>query len=784
MNLKPKLILFGASKLGEEAYNFLKWDYDILFFCDNSVEKHEKNFCGCKVIMPNELNDINMDDVDLVITSTYSNEIFKQLYDMGYDNAKIYNRDYSYKRLNIDGLFCNTLYYDKNITYKHKLISQENVSKLSKVLFIQQESFNNSFELSIILKKKEIVCDVLLVENNSNNHNAIGNKLEKYFKNIYNTYDNDLKEIKLNNYDLAIVCCNEIEIRKLVDEIDIPIIEYVQNKKYLKDGVFFHSYVHDILNEISSFRDDDRIYDYKIQKYMKIRDTEKSITLPIKYNTLSEDNNVLEEYTKYGDKTGEIHCVLIDNDGIIKQDYAMEKINQIINEKIHIHIYSYNDNIKIIDINSQYIHFHNMLTGKEMAREIKKYDYAISQYLLKEDKFFISDIIDNNLSKYLIANLPVLIDKAVTSEGKIQKHGNYYGLVYVDLKKKINRQLKILKSENKYENKVNSEYLFLDFYIEEIISFLLKVKKNYYTNNNTKYVKELYRNKIALRIVTKNRSDNIKRDITFYLTMKNIQVKLYIIDGSEGLEKLATKKLVKEYNNTKIKHITFEKDPGAYERIYWTKEIEEDLFFNVADDDFFTERSLESAVKFLDKNNDFGAVAGIETYYSKNYFNNMEMVKNVVKILEEEDNILRVSEFYSQTNTQKFGAHNIYSCFRKEVFEKIYSILNIQEYFKLKLFWQEYFGYLITCYVTKIKYLDTIINIREKNECHKKEYALMIKDNIENIVKDNEICLDIFKDDLYYMQIILKKENIHIDLERAMKEYIKVVIYSLGISLN
>lgn len=40
---KEKLILFGASKMGETVYSLLKDGYDIDYFCDNDKINGEKN---------------------------------------------------------------------------------------------------------------------------------------------------------------------------------------------------------------------------------------------------------------------------------------------------------------------------------------------------------------------------------------------------------------------------------------------------------------------------------------------------------------------------------------------------------------------------------------------------------------------------------------------------------------------------------------------------------------------------------------------------------------------
>lgn len=76
-----KAILFGASKLGEIAINYLKIEYDIVAFFDNDPKKQGETFYGLPVFSPNAkyLNN----DLFIIISSMYDVEIAKQLLDIG-----------------------------------------------------------------------------------------------------------------------------------------------------------------------------------------------------------------------------------------------------------------------------------------------------------------------------------------------------------------------------------------------------------------------------------------------------------------------------------------------------------------------------------------------------------------------------------------------------------------------------------------------------------------------------------------------------------------------------
>lgn len=112
---KEKVIIFGASNLGEIAYNVLKDKYNICFFCDNSKIKIGKYFCNLKIIDPQSLCDYK--DNKIIIASMYYDEISTQLKNMGLEQIYIFSycdgNDRTYnKRYSIDKM-CNVNLYNK-----------------------------------------------------------------------------------------------------------------------------------------------------------------------------------------------------------------------------------------------------------------------------------------------------------------------------------------------------------------------------------------------------------------------------------------------------------------------------------------------------------------------------------------------------------------------------------------------------------------------------------------------------------------------------------------------
>ncbi|WP_244834811.1 glycosyltransferase [Clostridium sp. BJN0001] len=118
--MKEKVILFGASNLGKVALQKLKNKYEILFFCDNSKEKWNTEFCNIKIISPMQLKD-NFEGIRVIITSIYSNQIISQLEKMHIKKIDVFNyihifNDTRYTLKDIDG--------DKQLDNKNKKVEK------------------------------------------------------------------------------------------------------------------------------------------------------------------------------------------------------------------------------------------------------------------------------------------------------------------------------------------------------------------------------------------------------------------------------------------------------------------------------------------------------------------------------------------------------------------------------------------------------------------------------------------------------------------------------------
>lgn len=84
MAVMENIIIFGASRYGEIAYNVLKKYYNVKAFADNAPSKWNILFCGIKVISPEE---ITVKD-KVIVASQYYYSIGLQLFKMGIMDVK------------------------------------------------------------------------------------------------------------------------------------------------------------------------------------------------------------------------------------------------------------------------------------------------------------------------------------------------------------------------------------------------------------------------------------------------------------------------------------------------------------------------------------------------------------------------------------------------------------------------------------------------------------------------------------------------------------------------
>ena len=92
--MKEKVIIFGTGEFAKNAFHFYQEQdkFEIIAFSDNDKSKQDSLFFGIQVIAPENINTLIFDQI--LVASSFDNEILAQLLDLNIDEYKI-------KKLNI-----------------------------------------------------------------------------------------------------------------------------------------------------------------------------------------------------------------------------------------------------------------------------------------------------------------------------------------------------------------------------------------------------------------------------------------------------------------------------------------------------------------------------------------------------------------------------------------------------------------------------------------------------------------------------------------------------------
>jgi len=159
-----KVVLFGASKMGEIAYKKLKDKYEIIAFVDNDKNKWGKKLKNIEIVEPNKLL-LLKDYVEIIITSAYDICIAEQLMEMNIkkfgvlklndDDVKFYDYSVTEKNNKEKIVLLMNNYSGSNTYALYKNVPKEILDKYD-ISLININDRKNSYYLDLI-KSKMIV---------------------------------------------------------------------------------------------------------------------------------------------------------------------------------------------------------------------------------------------------------------------------------------------------------------------------------------------------------------------------------------------------------------------------------------------------------------------------------------------------------------------------------------------------------------------------------------------------------------------------------------------------
>lgn len=212
--MDKKIILFGASKLGVLAYEYLKDRYDICYYCDNDINKIGRTFNGFEVISVERLIELVMNQEFLVIISSqYYKEIGEQLVSKGIGKDKI-------------RVFYNSLEYLQTI-----YDIEDKKEEVKKVIDIENIEYNRKiFSKYNVHLMPDSIYTKTFIQNVNNHHYSNSNLFIIYNHGEKIKYVNvgmyeDVEIIDLNDYSsypklfTYIYGCQKLFIHYLSDEV-------------------------------------------------------------------------------------------------------------------------------------------------------------------------------------------------------------------------------------------------------------------------------------------------------------------------------------------------------------------------------------------------------------------------------------------------------------------------------------------------------------------------------------------------------------------------------------
>ncbi|NFU04236.1 TIGR00180 family glycosyltransferase, partial [Clostridium botulinum] len=556
---KEKLILFGASKMGETVYSLLKDGYDIDYFCDNDKNKWGKELCGLKIISPEYLSKEEFKHSNIIITSMYYKEISKQLNRSGIYNYKIF-KTWEIEEKTLYNLFLDLFYYDK-LSKVHITGDKLNNTDLKKILFISQENLSEEWKFAKILKDKNIDVDLLRI--NGNNDECKNELFEKIYN--INLLKDSLKKIDFSNYDVIHNFCYNLKDLNILKSLKKPMIYYLPSS--IDNNNYFKSFTHDIINEKLN-NCDKLIYDNPNRIY-SLEDIESNKKLFLKINSKLSREDLewnIEDIEKYCNIDNKIHIAYIIDESLYKINYRLLKeiFIKLADDNIHIHYYIEEDSD--FQFESKYIH-KEVINKKKFINELRKYDAALVLNDLRlRDEFVASTVIPKYFYYYVGANLPIIVNGLPLVGNLVEMRGIGDK---IDFKGDILEQINHIRSI-RYDKKIISEFL-IESEEDTLINFYKKVKLDYELSNKKSDFKmdNIEKYKVAVLMPTKDRPRYLKRQLMYLTSMSDeeMDVYIYIADSSSKDIINNNKKFIKNLNNNKIQHFIYDKNTDFNHKI-------------------------------------------------------------------------------------------------------------------------------------------------------------------------------------------------------------------------
>lgn len=450
MKSKKSCAIFGTGGFGKKLYHKLAISYNIRAFSSNDRVQWNQTIYDIPIIPPHDL--LNLSDTEIIIASTYFEEIKNQLHSMGLTSVS---------------------YLDPDSKLLIKSVSPIQKS-IKKILFVQRNPCIRTFKLSCLLKSNGIRVDLAFLETHpqitfTNMELPWDNVIPIHNLNDFYTFINE------SDYDLIHHSNEPDALTSILLHTNKKVVHDTHDMMSLRSDISLNGVVHEYLaNKFSNgcMYTSEEVKQLAIQKF---RISGKDIL--VLENLIYEGLKPKKTLPKLSASDGKFHCVY--EGGILSDPdshrYYEDMFLKLAQNGIHVHFYSpfldpYYDTLSN---KSEYLHYEGKKGVKELLDVMTRYDIGLMLLNVTErNSLFLQTASPNKLYDYLTAGLPVLVSNVNSLVNFIDK---YKVGACIDWNNNVLKQVEETAQIKIDNNFLSDHQLSMDSKINEILDFYNKV---------------------------------------------------------------------------------------------------------------------------------------------------------------------------------------------------------------------------------------------------------------------------------------------------------------------
>lgn len=432
MQLKNKIILFGAGFYGKKAYLRFRESRELVCMIDSFPERVDASWFGIPVYGFEELTRCYAEDMDIIICSRHYLSMGEQLFAVGIESFYVMMEGFLYHTGRNETMMPVELeeypYYKRSDDKKT-------------ILFVQNAACIRTHKEAMLMKNDgHHVCLLYTLIPPVNEYEEYRDNYEHIWG--FTSVNGIVDFINHSDFDV-IHCSNEPDILAVaLRDTNKPLIFDTHDMQSVRGKLDIEGLV---LEHLANTYSDGVMYPSEglrriAQEKYNLRDKEIYVLENLPFDQME----MSDKLTKLSKKDGEIHCVYeggITGENRLSHRYFQNIWLLIANSGVHVHFYSAQEQeyCNSLESLSPYLHYEGNVGGKRLIYELTQYDLGLLLFnSTSQSQLQIEIASPNKMYEYLNAGLPLLV-------GKVQSHMEFIDQFHVglclDLSEDIRRQL-------------------------------------------------------------------------------------------------------------------------------------------------------------------------------------------------------------------------------------------------------------------------------------------------------------------------------------------------------